>query len=1191
MQINAFHKGVLFWRALLKILLIMKLIMVIMIAFLVQVKANVLAQRISLSEKNTSLQKVIDNIHKQSGYDFLVLDYKLVSRANPVTIQVENENLKEVLDRILLPRGLDYILEDKSIVIKGKVSDAETTYPMMKSYDEIQQQKVRGRVVNEKGEPLSGATIYVLDTKGNRTSLKAKTDANGNFEFFQIVKGTELEVTFLGYSPQKLLTYSEMKIILSSSLTNIEMVDVNVSTGYQSIPKERSTGSFSWIGKNKLDEQVSTDILSKLDGTVNGLVFDRGTSSTPRISIRGLSTLQSSMNTPLIVLDNFPYDGDINNINPNDVDNITVLKDAAAASIWGAKAANGVIVISTKKGKLNQPLKIDVSANTTLITKPDLFSLQRISSSDFIDVEQILYSKGYYKNDINSASKPVLSPVVELLIQRENANPEKMAGIDKQIESYRAHDVRNDFDKYVYKNGINQQYALSMNGGSELIGWNAFVGSDINSDNLGNKYNRINARFQNTIAIAEKLKLSSNVTFNKSSNIAGRQGIDEIGSKGGFLYPYARLADDQGNALPVAKNWRLPYIDTLGNGKLLDWKYYPLNDYKSLDQKQEISDFIGSAGLTYSFLKWIHADVLYQYERQTTSYRKLQDENSYFTRDMINQFTQFDLQGNAVRKIPEGGIVDYSDDVMTSHNWRGQLSIDKKTGDHNISGIIGVEVRQSSSSGHTSRSYGFDGNTLTSGLLDYSNSYPHLITGVRLFIDNGISANERVARFISTYANMAYTFKDKYIFSASARRDASNLFGFKTNDRWNPLWSSGLGWKVSEEPFYKNSNFGRMVPFLKTRVTYGKSGNIHPSLAAATTIKYRGNSSYTQSPYASFDKYANPELRWETTAMFNLGIDFGTKGNRLNGSIEYYNKKSKDLFANVPIDYTGGIGPYVVKNAAEMSGWGWDIQLNSLNIDGKFKWKSEINLSINHDEITKYYLASERGSIFMQAIPTLTGLKGKPAYSILSYRWAGLDPETGAPRGYVDGEISSKYTDITGAKTTINDLVYHGAASPTVFGSVGNTFLWKGFSATVRIQYKLNYFFRKQTISYSALYANWDGNSDYAKRWVKPGDENITDVPSFTYPASSQAEAFYKFAEPFVLRADHIRLQYVNLAYQFNKINSKTFPVKSFKVFFLANNLGLLWKKNELGLDPDYSYNKSMLEPSKTFTLGIQATF
>jgi TonB-linked SusC/RagA family outer membrane protein len=1059
------------------------------------------------------------------------------------------------------------------------------------------QEKIVGKVIDTKdGSPIAGATLFYTHLN---SSGRTVTDNKGDFKF-DIVKFGDilnLQVSLLGYLKKDTILNLDVKqlndlllISLKQSNTQLETVNITVSTGYQNLPKERSTGSFTYIDNKKFNEQVSTDVISRLESTANGLMFDRGTGSTPRLSIRGLSTLQGSMTEPLIVLDNFPYEGSLNNINPNDVEGITILKDAAAASIWGAKAANGVIVITTKKGKLNQSLTIDFASNASLTDKPNLFSIKSMSSSDFIDVEQMLFSRGYYTGQINSINKPALSPVIELLIRRSTASQSDVAVIDNEIASLRNFDVRNDFNKYIYERGLKQQYSLNMRGGSNVMSWNLSFGYDQSSDNLNAEYNRRNIRFQNNILLTKDLTISSDLTLTLSESNSGKSGYGEIVSKSGGLYPYAQLADNNGKSLPIVKDWRYEYIKNAGNGKLLDWKYYPLEDYKSLNQTNTLSDILVNLGANYKFLNALQVDIKYQFERQGSSIQNFQGLDSYYTRNLINGYTQIGSNGEVLYKVPLGAIVDNTDAIMQSHNLRGQLNLDKTLGKHSVNAILGSEFREANPISHSNRVYGFDENTLTSGTVDYTVQYPNFITGTRSFINNGIYSSDRTTRFVSFYGNAAYTYNSRYTISASARRDASNLFGFKTNDRWNPLWSTGLSWGISEEDFYKKTLLSNYLPYLKLRITYGYSGNIHPSLASATTIQYYGNSAYTLLPYARFENYANPQLKWETTGMLNLGVDFRSKNNRINGSIEYYDKRSSDLFANVPIDYTGGIGTTAIKNVAKMKGKGFDINLNSLNVDEKFRWSTDLNFSTNKDRVTDYYLASERGSNFLNVIPSRTGLVGKPVFSIFSYQWAGLDPTIGAARGYYKGEVSSNYLDITGTGTTANDLVYHGSAIPTIFGSVGNTFSWKGLSASIRFVYKFNYYFRKETISYNALYTNWTGHSDYDLRWQKAGDEKLTNVPSLTYPASTQAEAFYRFAEPFVLKGDHVRLQYVNISYQLNKSPLNKLPVKSLQIFLNASNLGIIWRENKEHLDPDYSYNSSMLTPSRTYSIGIRTT-
>ncbi|TYR37441.1 SusC/RagA family TonB-linked outer membrane protein [Sphingobacterium phlebotomi] len=1058
------------------------------------------------------------------------------------------------------------------------------------------QQRIRGKITNaDSAKPLAGVSIY---QKNDKSQGYIFTDRDGNFELF-ITQPTDiinLGISLIGFTPldtviniQELSTNKRLILKLKEESTTIENIDVLVSTGYQALSKERSTGSYTYIDNNKFNQQISTDVLSRLEATANGLMFDRGTSSSPRISIRGLSTLQSNMTEPLIVLDNFPYDGDLDNINPNDVESITILKDAAAASIWGAKAANGVIVITTKKGKQNQPLQVDFSANSSIVNKPNLFYTRAISSSDFIDVEHMLYTNGFYNNDINSNSRPALSPVVELLIKRETASAAEIAQIDSEINALRNHDVRNDFDKYIYQRGIKQQYNLNLRGGSQIMGWSLAAGYDNNTDNLDAGYKRVNLRFQNQISPIKNLNITSGLTFTQSKSASGRQGIGEVTARSGGLYPYARFANEDGKPLAIVKDWRYPYIETFGDGRLLDWRYYPLEDYKSIEGTNDLADLLANIGVNYRLPNGFNIDLKYQYERQNTENRNNQGVDSYFARNYINGRAEIDGTGNIIFRVPPGGIVDYTDTKLSAHNLRGQLNYDKIFGKHSITAILGGEIRETMPISHSSRTYGFDENTYTSGRVDYTVQYPHSITGARTFIEDRTFASHKNIRFASFYANAAYTYNKRYTVSASARRDASNLFGFKTNDRWNPLWSAGFSWSVSEEGFYGQTLMKDYLPYLKFRLSYGYSGNIHPSLASATTIQYYGNSPYTMLPYARFDNYANPKLKWETTGMFNAGLDFRSKNNRIQGSIEYYRKRSTDLFSAVPIDYTSGIGTMAVKNVASMKGYGWDISLNSININKGFKWETEVNFSTNKDEVIDYYRYSERAStVFTSVTPSISGIKGKPVYPMLSYKWAGLDPTNGMARGYLDGEISSDYRNLTGENTTVDDLVYHGSAIPTMFGSIGNTFTWKGFSASVRIMYKFDYYFRKATISYNSLYRNWQGHSDYSSRWQSPGDELITDIPAVIYPASTQAENFYRYTEPFVLKGDHIRLQYINFSYRLDQASWKQLPFSSLQLFVNASNLGILWKANKEGLDPDYGYSTNMLIPPNTYSLGIR---
>lgn len=1047
------------------------------------------------------------------------------------------------------------------------------------------QQSVSGTIlsaVNKK--PLAGATILV---PGKNTTTFA--DSVGRFKIPASNKeDITLLIKFIGYKDTLVkLAYparSPLSILLESDTK--ELSEVVVSTGYQKLPKERATGSFSQIDNKLFNQQVGPDILSRLSAIANGLTVDRGTNGTGQLMVRGLSTIRGPKD-PLIVLDNFPYSGSINNINPNDVENITILKDAAAASIWGARAANGVIVITTKKGQYNQPLSIDFNANITIGEKPDLSYLKQISSSDFIDVEQLLYSKGYYNSQINSSSKTALSPVVELLIQKAQGT---INDADAQINSLRNADVRTQFSRYMYQKAVNQQYALSLRGGTSKISWNTSGGYDKDMNNLDAGYSRYNLRFQTEYRPIKDLRLSSELYYTQSENTSGKPGYGSILSKTPYLFPYAQFADKDGNALPLNKDYRQSYIQTAGGGKLLDWQYFPLNDYTHSTSTTTLNDLILNTSINYKLARGLSADVKYQYERQQRSLNNLQDEDSYYARNTINLYSQIKADGSVDYKVPKGGILDYTDATLASQNIRGQINYENNFGRNEISAIAGGELRSAHTKSISDRIYGYDPEYLTFGNVDYNVQYPTFITQALSFVQNNRDISDQTTRYVSVYANGAYTFDRKYTISLSARRDASNLFGLNVNDQWNPFWSAGASWNLSNESFYKSS----VVPYLRLRATYGFSGNINPAMVAVTTINYLGvRSPYTNSPYARFNNYANPELKWETSKVSNVGLDFKLLDDILTGSMEFYIKNGTNLFGTALLDYTSGVGPTIVKNVASMKGKGLDLELKSLNLNKGVKWTTLLNFSYYKDKITDYSVNSLQGSRFVStsSAAPLNGIKGYPVYSVFAYRWAGLDHDTGDPQGYFNGKVSKDYTSLTGTATVLSDLKYFGSAIPTVFGSMINNVSYKRLSMNFSLVYKLGYYFRRRSINYSSLYSSWLGHADYAKRWQKPGDETITNIPSMVYPTTTARDNFYNGSEVLVDKGDHIRLQYINISYDLgNKLFKQTY-VKSLQVYANVSNIGIIWRANKDHIDPDYNNGSYPLIEPKSYALGLRASF
>lgn len=1044
--------------------------------------------------------------------------------------------------------------------------------------------QIKGTLIGSDSAVLAGARLSLKQSKTQTLSA-----SDGSFLLNCRFEKDTLTVEYIGY-PKLSMAVNALQsrpMLIRMTGNGETLQEVTVQTGYQSIARDKATGSFAVVSNRLFNEQVGTSVLARLDGIANGFTIDkkRANSFSTGIMIRGLSTIGGPKD-PLIVLDNFPYDGDLNNINPNDVESVTLLKDAAAAAIWGTRAGNGVIVITTKKGHYNQPTTIEFSSNLTIVGKPDIWYTKPISSTDYIDVEQFLYNKGFYNSNINSGNKPALSPVLELLIKKSNGQLTP-AEADARINALRNVDVRNDFQKYIYQPAVQQQYALSMRGGNQHSAWLLSGGYDRNISELSASLQRISLRSENTIRLNSRLQLTAGMSYIQNTTTSGQGGYGSITSGGGVsLYPYAMLADENGKALALNKSYRQSYLDTVGQGKLLDWKYYPLEDYKHAVTTSNRYDLMAFANLHYKISSDWTAELQYRYENQRTTNQTLYDQESFFARNTINNFTQLNYAtGQKTNRVPVGGILDQSNILLLAKNYRGQLQYNRSWRNHRLSGLAGAEIREVNTNTNTYRIYGYNPDNLTSVSVDYTNTYPQFVTGFSSFIPNTNFLSQLTNRYVSTYANLAWTYLDRYTLSASGRRDASNIFGVNTNQKWTPLWSSGLSWLISKEKFYRVD----WLPFLKLNMSYGYSGNINPNQSALTTMMTQSTSPYTLLPMATISQYGNPDLRWEKSAQFNIRLEFKSLRNRLSGTIEYFSKTGKDLYGLTPIDYTGVIVNTLVKNTASMKGSGWDLELNSLNIDRKFKWQTTLLWNIAKNKVTEYYTNSARASSYILDAGTysLSPLKDYPVYSVFSYPFAGLDPLSGNPQGIFNKQLSTDYTALVG--DSLKNAVYNGSAVPLSQLALRNTFTYGRFSLIVNIVGKTGYYFRRSTIDYYNLFNNGAGHADFVRRWQKPGDETTTTVPSMTYPLVTNRDVFYKGSEPLVEKGDHIRLQYINLSYEYAPGKKRNSPFSRIRVFANASNLGILWRANTAKLDPDYLDNT--IPPSASFSVGCNLSF
>lgn len=1053
----------------------------------------------------------------------------------------------------------------KEIIKKSRLFLAFLWLPTLTAFG---QQVITGRVLSlGTNIPVPNCIIRLKASSANTF-----TDAAGLFRLPVRQANDTLYAFVNGYENDTIALkdrtdLSDLTIRLRPQERQLQEVTI-VSNGYQNVPRERATGSFVQIDNRLFNRRVGSTVLSRLEDIVPGLVFNREPGAKPNsISIRGQNTINAN-DQPLIVLDNFPYEGDLASINPNDIENVSVLKDAAAASIWGARAGNGVIVITTKKGRLNQPMQIAFNANITVGAKPDLYYVPAMTSADYIETEKRLFAAGYYAPTETSTGKQPLTPVVELLIARRDGKIDA-ATADAMIESLKANDVRKDQNRYLQQNSVDQQYALNLKGGGQQYRYFVSAGYDRSLANL--KYNTSDRFTLNSnhswSLLQNKLEINSGIYYINSLNTLKNAGTGGLGLLGRALYPYAQLADANGDPAAIARNYRMAYIDQVAaNGQgLLDWNYRPLQEVALASNKTSTTDYLINTGVSYRIIPGLKASVLYQYGRTQSVNENLNSADSYYARNLINQFTSVNADGSLKRPIPLGGILDEASSLVIRNSLRGQLSYTAAFADrHEFNAIAGSELRNLHTTGGSYRLYGYDQEHVTSKTVDYVNPFPSYVDpgSVNNLIPNADSRQELNDRFFSYFSNAAYSYDRRITVSASARIDRSNLFGVNSNQKGVPLWSAGMSWELSRESFYK-VNF---LPYLRLRATYGYSGNIDKTLSAYTTaLYYNGNDILTRRPYANILNPPNPDLRWEKIRTINFGADFALKDHVVSGTIEYYLKKGTDLIGATSYPHYTGISEFRGNNA-NITGSGVDIDLKVKNIDRAVKWTSDYLFSYAADKVTSY---DAQGLVTAYLSSFNIPLKEKPLYGIYSYRWAGLDPTTGDPQGYLaDHTVSKDYARIV-AQATPDNIIYNGRARPLVSGAFRNTVSWNNLELSVNISYRLGYFFRRYSIQYGDNYG-LGGHGDYYQRWQKPGDEANTDVPSIPVTPNTNRDNFYQRSEALVDKADHIRLQDVSLSYNFRKAQFRSLPFNNLQLYLYGNNLGLLWKANKHHIDPDH---------------------
>lgn len=1084
------------------------------------------------------------------------------------------------LQKLFKPKGADVLVINKMLLLGlfitfHMLSSAQTSRKDSGVNGSLRHE-ITGRVISATdGTPMQGVSIRV-----DAENLRITTAKDGIFELTVRNRKGKIKFTNVGYRTQEINYTAGVSLTVKLIPEDNKLDEVKVvSTGYQKIPKERATGSFEFVDNKLFNRKVSTDFVSRLEDVVPGIssiktVNNRG--NIININVRGLSTIGPNK-WPLVVIDGVPYEnrgadygkGSFNNINPNDIESVTVLKDAAAASIWGAQSGNGVIVITTKRGKFNERTQLSFNSNISIKAKPDLYYYPQMATSDYIDAQQYLFDQGKY----NSWFKDKFynpQPALWLMYNKRNGDISE-SQFNTELVKMKNRDVRDDFLKYIYRNAVNQQYHAQLQSGGEKVSTLFSAGYDKNlNDEITSSDSRLNLKSSTQFKPIKNMVLDIGVLYTESKNKESflPVGYNRLGI-GVRNYPYMQLADESGNPVEVNVGGYNPtFRDTVAGGRLLDWSYYPLGQLNETKQTQRVNEFFTTMSAGYSFDFGLKLNLLYAYQRSSSKFEAWRGIGAMEQRDAINRFASWDAK-TVTWRVPVGDYFTVVDWNNQTHHSRATAEFNRKWSDkHELSLFSGTEIRAIKKNVTSSQYHGFNTET---------GSFKSVPFGVEVPLLNGIMGVSTIDdlnhyelfqnNFYSYFANVGYTYLERYLVSGSYRKDASNLFGVKSNDRGQPFWSIGGAWVISKEPFMQNMLFD----YLKLRGTYGYNGNVNNSVSAYPIISIQSETHFiTNQNYGMITTPPNPKLRWERVGITNLGLDFALKGNRISGSVEYYVKNGKDLIASDRVDPSTGFTTLMV-NSGNIRTKGWDISLNAIPFQKKnWTWNSNLVLTYARTKVLKSYIANENGKDFISSAQSSarTAIEGMDLYSQLGYKWAGLDPETGDARAYLNGEVSKDYNAILALK--VNDLENFGSTVPLYSGSWRNSIRYKSLEFSWNISYQLGHKFLRNSFD-NSLFLNSDiGHKDYKVRWQKPGDELITDVPVFKYPADLGSQVFMR-SSALLENGGQIKLRDIQMSIDIPF--ASRFKLKNCKVYAYVQNVGIIWRGNKLGIDTEYGSN------------------
>ncbi len=1174
------------------------------------------SQHLNLSLENIRLEQVLETIEKQTEYYF-VYNHQLVDVSRKVSIDAHEESIEEVLNSLFKNTDIRYSIVDRQVVLYKKDNTSSTAnhnlHPLpyrdkTPILPDKEESILKGKVTDENNLPMPGVNVLF---KG--TLLGAITDVNGNFSLNRPMKEEILIVSMIGYKTQeiKIGERTEIQIQLEPDIKKLEEV---VVTGYQTVDKRTFTGSVSKIDVNQISQAGSGDIGKMLQGAVAGVTVENvsGTFGTKsKIRIRGNSSISGNQE-PLWVIDgvvlddpvnvnpNQLYSGDastllssaISGINPDDIEDIQILKDASATAMYGTQAVNGVIVVTTKKGKEGKTT-INYRNNFTVTLKPNITDFNIMNSKDRMEFAEEMYQKNLM--DFTDLNKNY--GAYGLLLAQLSNKEITWQQFDESVQ--RAKTYNTDWFDVLFKNSLVQEHSLSMSSGSAKQQYYmsaSYYHDDGQVDNQ--KTDRFTANMKGHFNINKVVSVTASLYASaRNQKIFGTQDATEsngVISRDFDINPYNYAISTSRAMRPYKDNGEYEYylsrfapfniIDELNNN-FLNVKAREIKFQVDLNLKitPKLTYWgIASGRLTSSYSEHIATEKSNIAQAYRADNQRIRGRN-----DLLYDDPDDDSQ-YPVTVLPRGGIAQTDNILGEFYTIRNSLNWKNVYGLHSFDIMAGTEARAKTYRTDYYKGWGYEYlKGMTSSPQYTAIKRDQLVSSVPYY-----RKAKEISREVSFFANLAYSLNTKYNFTFSLRSDGSNRLGKSERFRFLPIWVVGASWNIDRENFLQETEW---LDYLKLRGSYGLRGNISglgsPDLTAyyATTTRFESEANET---YVYISSPDNPKLQWEKEKMYNIALEFSVL-NRVNLALEYYNRKNYDLIGSVEVSRVSGFTRRTI-NWASMRNQGVEITLNTNNIKTKdFDWNTIFTFGYNKNKVLKL---ANKPNVSTLSVDRGAAMKGKPITGLYSFRYAGLT-NNGVPLFY--NEKDEKTNVISSYSTETDMLQYEGSREPLGSGGFTNTFRYKGLQLSALFTYSFGNKIRLRPLI-SKYYNDVSALSDeLTHRWTTPGDEYYTNVPRILeketqdelMAANANPILYYNRSNLRTADGSYIRLKSITLSYNLPDRWLKTLRIQSVQLKAQAINLALWADKKLKGQDPEALVTGVGIPAPKTVSLGLSIDF